>query len=469
MPELTLDFVLAAMSGTAVVRHAEKFSGVAIDGRKSADALYFAIPGERFDGHDFVAQAREHGARGAVVARGHAASLAGADGLSMVEVDDTVAALGALAAAHRRRLDLKIVGVAGSNGKTTTKEMVAAILRAHAGEDAVWKTEGNLNNHLGVPLTLLSLTGAHKLAVVEMGMSARGELAYLTELVRPDVAVVVSIAAEHLEELGTIENVAAAEAEIWQGAGARAIAVAPADEPLLAPYFDKCDQKVAFGEFAADVTYDGVEVGPHGVRLRLSSAKLPGPLSLTIPLVGRHNAHNAAAAATCALALHVPPDAIARGLAAVQPAKHRAQLLAVGDRVVLDDCYNASPASMHAALDTLRSVTAPGHARIAVLADMLELGPDAPALHDEVGHAAGAALDELVVMGTLGARIATAAGIHLGADHVFVAATPELAVERLVERTRAGDVILVKGSRGMRLERIIDALSARLHPSAGSV
>ncbi len=465
-PTLTLDFVVAAMGGTAIARQADAFRGVAIDGRKAADALYFAIAGERFDGHDFVAQAKAHGATGAVIARGRAPSIVGGEGLTLIEVDDTVQALGRLAAAHRKSLPLQVVGVAGSNGKTTTKEMIAAILVAHAGCDAVAKTEGNLNNHLGVPLTLLALDDAHRFAVVEMGMSALGELAYLTELVLPDVAIVVSIAAEHLEELGTLEHVAQAEAEIWGGPrskkGKRAIAVAPASEPLLCPYLVDAEPKITFGERNADVVYDDVQVGPHGLRLRVSSRLLDCPLALTLPLVGRHNAHNAAAAATVALALHIPPSAIARGLAVVQPAKHRAQLVAVGDRVVLDDCYNASPASMRAALDTLQSVSAPGHTRTAVLADMLELGPDAPLLHDEIGRDAARSLDELITLGPLGGRIADAAEAGLGPDHVFRAETPEAAVERLAACTAAGDVILIKGSRGMRLERIIDALAARL-------
>jgi len=462
---ISVETVLGATHG-ALVRgpRARTFPAVVIDGRNvPSGALFFAIQGERHDGHDFAAQAVASGAGGVVVARGRGASLELSADVSVIEVDDTVAALGALGRAHRAALDVKVVGVAGSNGKTTTKELVAAILVAHAGADAVLKTEGNLNNHLGVPLTLLRLTDQHRFAVVEMGMSAPRELSYLGTLARADVGIIVSIAIEHLEGLGSIEGVAAAEAELLESVPVCAI---PAHERLLDPHVEAARARgvrfVTFGEPPADVPLQEAIPDATGVRMRTTGV---APVEAHLPLVGAHNAMNAAGAIAVTLSLGVAPEAIARGLASVKPAKHRAQLVPVGDRVVLDDCYNASPLSMRAALDALVAATPAGHRKVAVLADMLELGPDSPQLHDEIGAYAAARVDTLIALGPLGARYVAAARPTLG-DRALVAADPDDAAARALAATGPGDVILVKASRGMKLERVIDALAARLAPGA---
>ncbi|HEY2745820.1 MAG TPA: UDP-N-acetylmuramoyl-tripeptide--D-alanyl-D-alanine ligase [Polyangia bacterium] len=427
------------------------FSSVTIDSRAvAAGALFFAVKGDRFDGHDFAAAAVSAGARGVVIARGRKVDV----DATVIEVDDVVAALGALGAAHRVAMtDLKVVAITGSNGKTTTKEMTAAILASAAGADAVGKTEGNLNNHLGVPLTLLRLHAGHRYAVVEMGMSGLGEIAYLTKLARPDVAVVVSIAGVHLEQLGTIENVARAKAEIFGGLGAGGVAIYPADEPLMKPHVAALANARTFGPKAsrATVTYDDVTPGPTGLTLRLHLSGVTSAVGVAahVPLIGRHNASNAAAAACVALALDIGEGSILDGLANVRPAKHRLQLVQLADRTILDDCYNAAPSSMRAALDALVEITPPDAQKIAVLGDMLELGPDSARLHAEVGAYAKARVDYLVAVGTQARQMN--ATFHT--DDVGVAA------ERVRAVSRAGDVILVKASRGMRLERVIDALS----------
>ncbi|HXU73885.1 MAG TPA: UDP-N-acetylmuramoyl-tripeptide--D-alanyl-D-alanine ligase [Polyangia bacterium] len=455
--------VLEATGGALVRAGAESFPGVTIDSRAvPAGALFFAVKGDRFDGHDFAAAAAKAGARGVVCARGRGAGLGvdAAVGVAIVEVDDVIAALGALGAAHRAAMtDLEVVAITGSNGKTTTKEMTAAILASAAGADAVLKTEGNLNNHLGVPLTLLRLHAGHRYAVVEMGMSALGEIAYLTKLARPDVAVVVSIAGVHLEQLGTIENVARAKAEIFGGLGADGVAIYPADEKRMAPHVGALAHAMTFGPKSpatasrATVTYDEVTPGPTGLTLRLH---LSGVTSATgvlshVPLIGRHNASNAAAAACVALALDVGEGSILDGLATVRPAKHRLQLVQLADRTILDDCYNAAPASMRAALDALVEITPRGAQKIAVLGDMLELGPESATLHAEVGAYAAARVDQLVAVGPQSR--------HMGST--FHTDDVEAATARVRAVSRAGDVILVKASRGMRLERVIDALSEK--------
>jgi len=467
--DLGLDRVLAATGGELVREGAPRFSKVVIDGRAAGPgALFFCIKGERFDGHDFAAQAVASGAAGVVATRGRGPRELDA---AVIEVDDPVRALGALARAHREAMaGLAVVGVAGSNGKTTTKEIIASILSAAAGPDAVLKTEGNLNNHLGVPLTLLRLHAGHRYAVIEMGMSALGELAYLTGLVQPDVAVVVSIAIEHLEQLGTLQNVARAEGEILVGLPPRGVGVIPVDEPLIAPWAEHlAGRRVTFGarEHGADVGVE--EITPDGGGLRFT-LHLRGVTSRTgakarVPLVGAHNAINAAAAAAVARALDVGEGSILEGLATVKPAKHRAQLVAVGDRTVLDDCYNASPLSMRAALDALVAATPAGRRKVAVLGDMLELGPDEGAMHAEIGSYAATRVDELIAFGPRARALAEAARPRLG-EHLLHTEDLEAAVARVLAVSGAGDLILVKASRGMKLERVIDQLSARLAGTA---
>jgi UDP-N-acetylmuramoyl-tripeptide--D-alanyl-D-alanine ligase len=325
----------------------------------------------------------------------------------------------------------------------------------------VLKTEGNLNNHLGVPLTLLRLHDGHRYAVVEMGMSGLGEIAYLTELARPDVAVVVSIAGVHLEQLGTIENVAKAKAEVFGGLPAKGVGVYPETEKLLAPYVGALPSRMTFGPKGSypTVAYDDVKTGPKGLTLRLHLKGVTSAVgaAVHVPLIGKHNASNAAAAACVALALDIGEGSIIEGLGEVRPAKHRAQLVQLGDRTVLDDCYNAAPASMRAALDALVEVTPPGAQKIAVLGDMLELGPDSAKLHAEIGEYAAARADRVIAVGAEARHIA--AGARDKGEHV---ADTDAATARVRAVSRAGDVILVKASRGMRLERVIDALAEKV-------
>jgi len=462
--DIGLDRVLRATGGSVARRGAELFTEVVIDGRSAKPgALFFAIKGDRFDGADFAVQAVASGAAGVVVARGRAVTLAGVEHATVVEVDDTVKALGRLGRAHREAMSgLRVVAITGSNGKTTTKEMVASILSASSGAASVLKTEGNLNNHLGVPLTLLSLQPSHRFAVVEMGMSALGEIEYLSSLAQPDVGVVVSIAPVHLEHLGSLANIARAKGEIWSGCKPGGFAVLPVDEPLLRAHAETAprERRFTFGPRDAEPTvgWEQVTTDEQGLQmtLHLRGITSRSGVRARVPLVGAHNASNAAAAAAACLALDVGEGSILDGLASVRPAKHRLQLLPVGDRVVLDDCYNASPLSMRAALDALAATTGAGAQRIAVLGDMLELGPDSPSLHEEVGrHAAGRA-DTLIGVGERARAIVDAAAkAGVRAQHV---AGVDDAAQAAWSASRPGDMILVKASRGMKLERVIDAL-----------
>lgn len=465
--EIGLGRVLAATGGLAVARGAERFSAAVIDGRAVAPgALFFAVKGERHDGHDFAGQAVQAGAAGVVVARGRARGLRGVEGATVVEVDDPVQALGRLAQAHRAAMtDLKVVAVTGSNGKTTTKDMLASIFAAALGAASVLKTEGNLNNHLGVPLTLLRLTADHRVAVVELGMSALGEIAYLAGLARPDVGVVVSLAAVHLEHLGSLENIARAKGEIWGGLAGDGVAVLPVDEPLLEPHVAHVSEarRLTFGPRARGpaVGFEDVTADREGLAFRLCLRGVTSHTGLAarVPLVGAHHASNAAAAAAAAHALGVGAGSILDGLAQVQPGKHRGQLRRWGEVTLLDDCYNASPLSMRAALDALAAITPAGARRIAVLGDMRELGPESPRLHGEVGGYAAGRVDALVGVGDEARHLAEAARAA-GVKEVVHTDDVSAAAARVRAWARPGDVVLVKASRGVKLERVIDALTA---------
>jgi UDP-N-acetylmuramoyl-tripeptide--D-alanyl-D-alanine ligase len=294
-----------------------------------------------------------------------------------------------------------------------------------------------------------------------MGMSGLGEIDYLTKLAKPDVAVVVNLAGVHLEQLGSIENIARAKAEIFGGLGPDGVGIYPLDEPLLTAHVAALPHTMTFGPRTtrATVTYDDVRPGPTGLELHLylSGVTPTGGVVAHVGLIGRHNASNAAAAACVALALDIGEGSILDGLATVRAAKHRAQLVAVaGGRTVLDDCYNAAPASTRAAIDALAEIAPTGAQKVAVLGDMLELGPDSDRLHHEVGVYAADKLDHVISIGEAARHID--AGARTRSNRVFHTNDPREAAQEALRVTNAGDVILIKASRGMRLERVIDAL-----------
>ena len=460
----------------------EGFPSVSTDTRSLVPgALWVALKGERFDAHDFLAEAKAKGAGAAVVRKGTPPEL----GLPFFEVDDTLRALGALAGLHRRRFRIPVAAVAGSNGKTTTKEMLAAILRTRGPALA---TEGNLNNEIGVPLTLLRLSGEHRAAVVELGMSAPGELARLTEIARPDAGVVTLVAAEHLEFLKDLDGVAKAEGEVYRGLLPGSVAIVNADDARCVVEVERVAagvRKVFFGKSAlADVRLVGVTpLGTEGMKIflegeewdgRSGGGRLGGNLQrstveVRLGFVGEHNAMNAAAAAAVALSLSYSFEEVSRGLAAARPYSHRSLVIpGAGGITILDDCYNASPASMEAALAMLKTL-APhvGEGRaIAVLGDMLELGEAEGHAHRDLGRAAREA--GVAVAAFFGPRSSltfrefsssssSSSSSSVPAAH-FTEIEPLLAWLR--PRLVPGDVLLVKGSRGMKLERVVDALLA---------
>jgi UDP-N-acetylmuramoyl-tripeptide--D-alanyl-D-alanine ligase len=427
-----------------------------------AGELFVALQGPRFDGADFLSTAVAAGATAALVGERAPAEPAA---LPRLIVADTLRALGDLARGYRRQFHPSaVVAVTGSVGKTTVKELTAAALSPLG---PVLKTEGNLNNEIGVPLTLFRLRASHAAAVIEMGMSHRGEIARLTEIARPGVGVVTSVHAVHLASLGNIDEVARAKGELFMGLPAGGVAIANAGDPRVMEQAGACGCKVVtFGRQRADVSLIALDsVDLSGLDFRVNA--FGETLHVHLTLFGEHNAINACAALAAAIVSGVKAAPAATALETARAASHRLQLVPLDrDVVLLDDCYNASPASMRAALDTLRRAAA-GRRLGAVLADMLELGPDELALHREVGRGC-AGLSWLLAVGPRAAEIAMGAR-EAGVPQVSHLADPQdlPRIGRLLgELLRPRDVLLLKGSRGMRLERVIPLLGAS-SPEAG--
>jgi UDP-N-acetylmuramoyl-tripeptide--D-alanyl-D-alanine ligase len=476
-----LGFAVGAMGGQILNPHpgaeAVPFRGAAYDSRGVRPGrLFFALPGARVDGFDFCAEAEAQGAAALVVAA--ARGLPGAPGIPVVAVADPLAALAALARAARAAFTGAVVAITGSNGKTTTKELCAAALGT-AGP--VLRTAGSLNTEVGLPITILEAVGDEGYWVLELAMRGRGQIAALTEIARPDVGVITNVGAAHLELLGSLEEVARAKGELFAGLGANAIAILPGGDPLIeaeAAHIPEA-RKLRFqgserrrlaaterGGFHGDVDLD-VEIlgtssdGVGGQRVTYRVKR--ETVTARLPLVGVHNARNGAAALAVASALGVSPWRAAEGLSAVVLPPHRSHAIAAGGRTVLDDCYNANPGSMRAGLAMLvATATAPRRA-YAVLGDMLELGPDSEELHRALGREVGPEVTGLGVVGELARHIAAGAE-EAGLDpaRIVVGQDPAAVAETVAGWTVPGDVILVKASRGARLERAVEALRAKL-------
>jgi UDP-N-acetylmuramoyl-tripeptide--D-alanyl-D-alanine ligase len=453
---LTLAEVLDGTGGAlAASAPGRAFTSVSIDSRTIAPgALFFAIKGPRFDGHDFLADAAERGATAAVVERETEAP----SGLALVRVADTTRSLADLARYVRRRAGIPVVAVTGSVGKTTTKDMTAALL---ATRGPVLKTEGNLNNQYGLPLTLLRLRSEHRAAVLELGMSAAGEIRGLVALARPDVAVITRVAPVHLEFFASLDAIAEAKAEVLEGLAPRGTAVLNGDDPRVVRIGERFSGRVVwFGRgkgrdvLAVDERQNGSGIE---LTLRLEGETVP----VRLPFTGPHFVENFLAAAGAAHVLGIPATAMAEAARSLEVARHRGEVLRLGEDVVLlDDCYNSSPAALEAAIVTLALLR--GKRRVAVLGDMLELGPTGAFLHRDRGRSLRGRVEVVIGVGPLAEEIVTGAreaGIPAAALHHFADASE--AADAVPGVVRSGDAVLVKGSRGMKLEAVVDALVSR--------
>jgi UDP-N-acetylmuramoyl-tripeptide--D-alanyl-D-alanine ligase len=460
---LTAAWVADATNGTRVSGAAGcEFSGVSIDTRTlGAGQLYVAIRGERFDGLDFVPAAYARGAAGVVVPRGTGRRFGGTGAEVVIEVEDAVSALQALA--HRVRLasGTKVVAITGSAGKTTTKEVAAEFLAA---KYRVIRNRGNLNNHIGLPLSLMDLRQRPDVAVVELGMNHAGEISTLVRIAEPEVRVWTNVGEAHLGFFGSIDAIADAKAEVLEHATGSTVLVANADDQrITARRRSFCGRVVTFGieEQAAVHASAVVDRGIAGMTARVSTPQ--GPFDLEIPLLGRSNLANVLAATAVAVEFEVEIDAIAAAARQLRPASHRGEIVKLADDlVIIDDSYNSNPTAALRALEVLAG-EATATRRVAILGEMLELGDRSVELHEEVGRAAArAGVDVLLAVGGAPAaalaRAAVAAGLAEARVRHF--STSDEAAEAAVAATQRGDVVLVKGSRGVRTDRVVERLRA---------
>jgi UDP-N-acetylmuramoyl-tripeptide--D-alanyl-D-alanine ligase len=429
--------------------------GYSIDSRTlNAGDLFIAIAGEHFDGHNYVQAALEKGAVGAIVEAGKKAD---GDPLRLLQVEDSLKALQLLGAAARRLWGKPLLAVTGSAGKTTTKEILAHILSTRF---RVMKSSGNLNNHIGLPLQLLKLEAEHDLAVVEMGMNHAGEIRALGALAHHDLAVVTTVAPVHLEFFGSLAEIARAKYEIIETLHAGGVAVLNADDDYVCQFGRDFKGKVVrFGiKRAADVSAHNIKLnGAEGSAFELLVGSVGEPV--TFPLVGEHNIYNALAAAAAAMERGISPSQAAAALSSIAPPDKRGQVMHLNGATIINDCYNSNPRALEAMIDTLASMKA--ERRILVVGEMLELGPTAEALHRECGkYAAEKKID--MVIGVRGmARAVAEAACGSGTQAQFVE-TPEQAGEWLARNLRQGDAVLLKASRGVKLERAIDMLQDKV-------
>ncbi len=450
---LTLGETATATGGRVVAGAPEaSYSGVSIDSRTvEPGQLFVAIEGPRFDGHAFLADAKARGAAGALV---HA-DVAALAGLPLVRVSDTTVALGDLARHVRRSAAIPVVAITGSAGKTTTKDMTAALLWTRG---PVLKTEGNLNNRYGMSLMLLRLDGRQRAAVLELGMSAAGELTTLSRIALPDVAVITNVAAVHLEFFESVDAIAAAKAEILVGLAPDGVAVLNGDDPRLRAVGERHPGRVVwFGrDRRFDVSAENWRGTAFGMRFDLVIEGRKHDVAL--PLAGAHFVSNFLAAAAAAHRLGMPAEAIAEAATRLKATPHRGEVVRLGGGItLLDDCYNSNPVAVEAAVGALG--LAGGRRKVAFLGDMLELGPRGGELHRETGERIARSVDAVVAVGPLSTHLADSlarAGVS-----VQRFATSKDAAVAAPALLREGDAVLVKGSRGMQMERVVDALVER--------
>ena len=429
--------------------------GYSIDSRTIQHGeLFFAVKGERLDGHDFVAQAFERGAAAAVVRRDQIHRYPAESPL--IQVDDTLVALQTLAACVRRKWGKPVIGVTGSAGKTTTKEAIAHILSTRY---RVLKSEGNFNNHFGLPLMLLKLQPEHEMAVIEMGMSHAGEITALAKIAQPDVGVVTNVAPVHLEFFDSVAGIARAKYELIASLHHGGTAVLNADDEYVSQFGrDFHGKTVFFGmKPPANVRAENIQgLGSSGTRFTLLTGS--ERCSAETALVGAHNVYNLLAAVAAAVDRGIAPAQAAAALATLKPADKRGQIEQIGGATVLNDCYNSNPKALQSMVDALAAM--PASRRIVVAGEMLELGPSGEELHRECGrYVAQRGIDRIIGVRGL-AQSLVEASRAAGASAEFVA-TPEEAGEWLARETKKGDAVLLKGSRGVKLERALETWKAK--------
>lgn len=427
-----------------------QINGITIDSRKiEAGQLFIPFKGERTDGHQYVADAIKQGAAAAFWQKDVPNP---PENLPLIFVDDSLKAIQALAKSYLRQLNVKVVGITGSNGKTSTKDITTSLLSL---KYKVQKTEGNYNNHLGLPLTVLGLEEDTDIAVLEMGMSGRGEIDFLSRLAEPDIAVITNIGESHMQDLGSREGIAEAKLEILNGLKDKGRFIYFGDELLLSSRMknSKVDTKTFGMDHANDLYPLEINALENGSAFHIN--KIAAPFQL--PVLGNHNILNALAAMLVAEYFDIPYEEMNKGLQSLKLTNMRMELVDGKSGVkIINDAYNASPTSMLAAIDVLKKL--PGYdQKIAVLGDMLELGDKEESFHYQMGERLED-VDYVLTYGKLGSFIAEGAKTVLPADRVFAFFEKEPLIDKLVSYLNEETVVLVKASRGMKLEEIVKAI-----------
>lgn len=449
----SVDEISQAVSGNVCSVGAEVFSGISTDTRKVKDGdLFVALVGETFDGHQFVEQAFERGAVGAIVSK----DVPAVEGKTIIRVGDTILAYQNVARLYRERFDRPFIAITGSNGKTTTKDMVASVLEHRY---AICKTQANFNNEIGLPFTLLSMKADDEAAVVEMGMRGLGQIAQLTRIAHPTIGVVTNVGETHMEILGSIDNIALAKSELPKALAARGVAILNGDDERVRKMADMTRaQVVLFGIDGEGLDVRAKDIAKCAGGTSFICCTADGEKEMTVPAFGRHNVQNALAAIAVGRVLGMTLDEIAQGLAAFVPSGMRFAVQRVGDYTFINDAYNASPRSTAGAIDNLAEV-ADGR-KIVVFGDMLELGDITEDAHRGIGRkVAEKGVDAIFTYGSL-ASLAAEEAKMCGVGTAVACDSHEEIVEQLKTYLEAGDTVLVKGSRGMKMETVIKLIAS---------
>ncbi|MDR1701193.1 MAG: UDP-N-acetylmuramoyl-tripeptide--D-alanyl-D-alanine ligase [Sporomusaceae bacterium] len=457
MAAFTISEVVKATGAKLIGAAQERvFTGVSTDTRTIKQGeLFIALKGENFDGNDFTQTACDNGAAGVIADSANVKVNAGT--VLFTTPGGTLDALQKLAKFHRARFQIPIIGITGSNGKTTTKDMLASILATRFN---VLKTEKNFNNEIGLPLTLLKLTAEHEAAVLEMAMRARGEIRLLAEIANPTMGIITNVSQTHLESLGSVENVAKAKAELIEFIDEHGVAILNGDNKYAEQMKTETKAHVILYGLSCHqfVRAENIFSDADNIQTAFICRNGPSSFSVILPTIGIHNVCNALAAIAAGCELGLTPLEIQSGLLHFEPADMRQTIIKKDGYTIINDAYNASPTSMEAAIDTLCEISKGGR-KIAVLGDMLELGHESQAAHENLGVLLAAKqLDAVITVGSLASHIAEKAK-ESGVPFSAACISHVKAARALEGFTQAGDTILLKGSRGMEMEKILELLS----------
>lgn len=452
MAEFSLADICSATGGETVKVFCEYFNGITTDTRKiKPGSLFLALQGERFDGHDFVGQAIKDGASGVIVSNSSCVSAEAK--VSVIVVSNTLKALQDVARFHRLRFNIPIIAITGSNGKTTTKDMIAAVLNSKYN---VLKTEANYNNEIGLPLTLLNLTDQHEVAIVEMGMRGLGQIRELADIAMPNIAVLTNVGETHIELLGSVDNIAVAKSELVGAISSNGLVVLNADNEYVRAMKEKTEARTLFYGIEKECEFSAFNIRQDDNVTTFSVKYQNHIFEVFVPVLGRHNVYNALAAIAVGFSLNLSIEEINCGFSNFTASAMRLSVIKIANYTIINDAYNASPLSTEAAIDTLMQI-AKGR-KVAVLGDMLELGHVAVDAHRRIGtKLADLGVEVVVTVGELSRHTAHAAA-EGGCKYTKACANHEEARTALDEYLQANDTILIKGSRGMKMEKILDML-----------